>query len=164
MRRLQAWKPAALSPAPLDDLFGRPLQDLDFARLCVAGALLRAGDWDSAHRISQEIETSSGSYWHGLVHRAEPDYDNAKYWFRRVGQHPIFPRLCQAARAAAAAHPDRAIDFLRRQTAWDPFQFLDWAAMVDGERSDSETLCKTIQRQEWEFLFDYCFRQAVDEA
>ena len=56
-----------------------------------AGLYLLPGFWDDAHEIAQSIETVDGSYWHAIVHRQEPDPDNAAYWFQRVGQHPIFP-------------------------------------------------------------------------
>jgi hypothetical protein len=45
------------------------------------------GDWDRAHRIAQEVETSDGSLVHAYLHRKEGDLDNARYWYRRAG-HP----------------------------------------------------------------------------
>ena len=146
----------------------RTIRDRDMARACLAGLWLLHDGLDESHKISQEIETPTGSFWHAIMHRREPDYDNAKYWFRRVGQHGVFEPLHAAARELAtgkidtAAPPDRAADFLRTQAAWDPFRFVDLCAAVAAGRSTSETLCRRIQRREWELLFDYCFAQAVD--
>lgn len=49
---------------------------------------LLAGELDRSHSISQNDSSSSGSYWHGIMHRREGDFSNAKYWFRRAGKHP----------------------------------------------------------------------------
>ncbi|MGW8209288.1 MAG: hypothetical protein ACWGO2_09775 [Syntrophobacteria bacterium] len=44
----------------------------------------RDGDWDSAHRIVQGIE-SSDSYWiHAYLHRKEGALGNSNYWYRRA--------------------------------------------------------------------------------
>ena len=46
----------------------------------------RNGDWDGAHRIVQEIE-STDSYWiHAYLHRKEGDLANAEYWYRRAAK------------------------------------------------------------------------------
>ena len=54
---------------------------------------LLAGELDRSHSVSQTIDTPDGSFWHGIMHRREGDFWNAKYWFRRVGRHSVMERL-----------------------------------------------------------------------
>lgn len=61
--------------------------------LAEAGLWLLAGELDRSHDISQSYESAEGSFWHGIMHRREGDFGNAKYWFRRVGLHPVHERL-----------------------------------------------------------------------
>lgn len=63
-----------------------------------AAALLWHDRLDASHRVSQELGDADGAYLHGLMHRREPDYDNAKYWFARVGDHPLLPLVAREAR------------------------------------------------------------------
>jgi hypothetical protein len=161
--------PHAISRPLLDNLTiatafaPHAVRDPDMARACVAALWLYRDFLDESHQISQEIDTPTGSYWHGILHRREPDYSNAAYWFRRVGGHPAFVQLRSAA-AAIAKEPsdlDPAARFLLSQQRWDPFSFIDLCAGAMGGRNSCELLCRQIQQSEWEILFDYCFRQAV---
>ena len=43
---------------------------------------LEAGNWEAAHMLVQNDETSLGCWAHGIVHLIEGDLDNAKYWYR----------------------------------------------------------------------------------
>lgn len=139
-----------------------PVGQWDFAAACLAGLWLYHDFLDESHRISQELHTTTGSYWHALMHRREPDFDNAKYWFRRVGAHPIYEALrAAAAELAVDAPPDDA--FLRTQTSWDPFAFVDLCAASLAGRLPCEDLCRRIQKREWELLFGWCYRQAIEE-
>jgi hypothetical protein len=136
------------------------VHDRDLAAACRSGLWLYHDFLEEAHTISQEIETPEGSYWHALVHRREPDFGNSKYWFRRVGPHPIFESLrIAAARLAHDAPADAA--FLRKQSAWDAFAFVDLCEVALRGRTECELLCRQIQQREWELLFDHCYRGAT---
>src|SRR5580765_7484012 len=65
----------------------------DDALLVKAALYLKHGFLDASHKISQQIETPNGSYWHAIMHRKEGDFSNSKYWYRRVGEHPVLAAL-----------------------------------------------------------------------
>jgi hypothetical protein len=134
--------------------------DRDMVTACRAGLWLAFDFLDESHRFSQDLHTPEGSYWHGLMHRREPDFANAAYWFRRVGDHPVFEPLRQAAARQAADGPAEAA-FLTTQTTWDPFAFIDLCEAAYDERSPAHEVCRQVQRIEWEWLFAHCFRRAV---
>ena len=44
------------------------------------------GDWEGAHRVAQDIESTDGAWIHAYLHRKEGDASNAAYWYRRAGK------------------------------------------------------------------------------
>jgi hypothetical protein len=125
-------------------------------RAALAGLYLYFSCRDEAHELAQSDSSAGGSYWHGIVHRQEPDAGNASYWFRRVGEHPVFPGLLEAAEAIRAAHPDAGLNFSK---AWDPFAFIDICERARRQPgSKLERAALEIQRAEWQLLFDHCAR------
>jgi len=96
-----------------------------------AALWLYVDELDRSHRLSQQIEDQTGSYWHGIMHRREGDFSNSHYWFNKVGQHP-----------AMALIPD-----------YDPHAFIDAV-----EKGSGPELVE-LQRREWENLFGWCAGQ-----
>jgi hypothetical protein len=47
------------------------------------------GDWERAHTLVQDINTSDAAWVHAYLHRKEGDNSNAGYWYRRAGK-PVF--------------------------------------------------------------------------
>jgi hypothetical protein len=70
------------------------------SRQCFESGILLLWDFlELSHQISQSAEGEgdppTADYWHGIMHRREPDPGNAGYWFRRVGRHPAMDRLAE---------------------------------------------------------------------
>ena len=97
----------------------------------VAGLWLYADELDKSHSVSQQILTEEGSFWHGIMHRREGDFSNAKYWFRNAGALP-------------------------RRLGLDPAALTDEVAR---HHRDNPIHLVEAQRQEWETLFVHCARQ-----
>jgi hypothetical protein len=121
----------------------------------MAGLWLYFSCFDEAHGVAQNLETQEGSFWHGILHREEPDAANAAYWFRRVGQHPVFPVLRDAAEEILNAH---SVSF-RVQDTWNPTAFIDFCETARQEpASEAEKVAMEIRNAEWQILFEHCAR------
>lgn len=119
----------------------------------VRGGLLYAlDDLAGCHEFFQDTASDLVSYWHGMMHRREADFDNARYWFRRAGTVLFFDTL---HRAAALISTDMA-----KQLSWDPYLFTGQCEQqrFGGELDQSELV--RLQRAEFEVVFDYSWRQA----
>ena len=70
------------------DWFRKRLYEAAPAESALLAGLLQMHDYlDESHSVSQNMEgTALGDHWHGIMHRREPDYSNAKYWYRRLGK------------------------------------------------------------------------------
>jgi hypothetical protein len=96
---------------------------------CIRSLLfIAAGGLDQAHRLVQEISTSDAAYIHGVVHRIDDDFDNARYWFRRARTHPAAAEMYRRAAANGLTVASRPI--------WDPSLVTD---MVETSRTAGVT-------------------------
>ena len=150
----------ALQQATLATAFGSAdLADLDMARCCLSGLWLLHDFLDQSHGISQQIETSTGSYWHGVMHRREGDFSNAKYWFRHVGGHDVFDQLGPKIAELATADQMGNANLVAPHGVFDPYKMVD--ACQAAVRSGNDAFCRRVQQLEWELLFDHCYRRAL---
>ena len=148
----------ALDGLTTETLFEVPAKDSGMANACLAGLWLRFDFGARGHAVAQALKGPTGDYWHAIHHRREPDYPNAKYWFRRVGAHPIHGDLLAAAKAAG--NGSGAARTVAGWPAWDAFGFVDLCARHAGSGSADEAFCKAVQAREWELLFDYGYAVA----
>jgi len=124
----------------------------------LSGLFLLLNCWEASHDISQGIDSKEGSYWHGIAHRIEPDSSNARYWFRRVGEHPIFPELhAQAQRILDEQTQSSCKVHWSLKSSWDPFVFIDWCDEARAKPGTArEGVALAIQKAEWQLLFAWC--------
>jgi hypothetical protein len=137
-----------------EDLLGGRPADRGMASALKAGLLLLADHMEDSHALSQDLDTPEGSYWHGILHRREPDYGNARYWFRALGNHPLFDELGAVPPVGKEADPAGA--------RWDPFRFIDLCEQcIRGGREDLRERLEELQEREIVLLLAHCHRRAV---
>jgi hypothetical protein len=161
-RRIGTLEEHELRPR-LDDFFAREKISQAIQPLLRSAALLWHDHLDASHTISQGIETREGSWLHGIMHRREPDYGNAKYWFHRVGKHPAFEQLARRAQALVADREfnTAALPPTHFDGAWDADKFIDDCERC-GMSQDlelDEVLC-WVQDAEFDVLVEHIFQNA----
>jgi hypothetical protein len=169
------WQPALdeqIEAMSADPNAGGRQSNETYALAVKAGLHLWNDSLDKSHTLSQDIENDTGSYWHGIMHRMEPDYSNAEYWFRKVGVHPAFAilqaRVSQYLRNEAhlsSAGPGEIKSLLNnisQQSAWNPYMFIDAIQMQESGKyqEDTRNLLENIQRLEIAVLLQYSYKQS----
>jgi hypothetical protein len=122
--RAGVWTVKAID-AKLDELFARDGLHGRSEELIRGLALLWHDHHEPAHAIAQAIENADDSLLHAILHRREPDYGNATYWFRRVGKHPCFPAI--AKRVTELLEQQKTNGLLKQLIQggeWDAFAFI----------------------------------------
>jgi hypothetical protein len=141
----------------LDKLLGNSNTQTEPSQLILALVLLWHDHLDSAHEIAQGIANPTGSFVHGIMHRREPDYGNAAYWFRRVGKHPAFVEIANRASKTLKVKDDNLTRKLVPKGEWDPFAFIN--ACEEAARNSSpveqKELMSELQAIETSALFGW---------
>ena len=169
-RFLDTPEPADLGPGPragvrpkdelhreLDPLLANTILGQEHQHLIRALILLWHDHLDFAHRLAQDVPGPDGAFVHGIIHRREPDYSNAGYWFRRVGTHPALGTLARAATAFAKGQEARTlVSALVRANDWDPQAFINACAQAQANANPAQQeLLRHIQRIESQVLLDF---------
>ncbi len=142
--------------------------------LTEAAIWLLAGELDRSHAISQGIESPEGAFWHGIKHRREGDFWNAKYWFRKVGKHAVFEQLAgqiqqlrSASNTESRAGNNASLAYAAQDDLWrevgadlSDATKLPTALVADCEKALASQSFQLIPLQricwlEWQFLFHY---------
>ena len=136
----------------------RSIEATNFPASVRSGLLLVAEADDVSHAVSQSREGDADcDYWHGIMHRREPDYGNAGYWFRRVGRHPAMDDLPAAAKDAADAFGVQSEASTLLTDAWDPSAMIDLCRLAEASpESDLHTFCRAVQWLEMRSLLRHC--------
>lgn len=155
--RLPGWMRDAIASVTLPNVISR-----EDAVAVQAGLFQFHDDLDRSHSLSQSVQGAgrhaAGDYWHAIMHRREPDYGNSKYWFRRVGSHPVFDELSRLAEPILGNCPDPAADRWKRRlcgSGWDPMAFVDCCeSCEDDEAAPLARAAREIQLLEMLLLLD----------
>jgi hypothetical protein len=117
----------------------------------------------AAHELVEHLDTPTGAALHGIMHRREGDFDNAKYWFHQAGDHPAFHGL--QSRAASFLRQQsiprgplkESFDKMITQGNWNPYLFINAVAIQESWIGEDETrsLLEHLQHLELEALIRF---------
>jgi hypothetical protein len=124
-----------------------------------AGLLIWHDFLDEGHGQAQNLEgvpPGRGDHWHAIMHRREPDYANARYWFRRIQRPAWFAALAKFAQESAPRPPDDSwAHWIRRLVGpqgWDPLAFVDFCEACASGDLKLDWFARQVQRAEMELL------------
>ncbi len=98
----------------------------EIAQRLRATAYLHHDHADPAHDIVQDLSDADSALIHGILHRREPDFWNANYWFRQAENHPVFQRLTARVNALESSRQQQPlVERLTLSGSVDPHAFVE---------------------------------------
>ena len=154
-----------LEELSVSDLFeGIEIKDSLMADAVRSGLWLRFDSLPQSHDIISNVDSATGCLWHGILHRREGDYPNARYWMHQAGNHPVYPYLAQGAGAILAQMSSLdSNDILEAISQWDAIYFVKLCERGVREGGELESFCLQVQDLEWKILFNFCFQSALGQ-
>lgn len=105
--------PPLLPPSKASDLSLTDQISSLYVHPCLEAALhILNCDLPSAHFLCRHMQAApeyEGMFLHGILHRIEGDYDNARAWYRDVAESSVFKSIWE--------QPSEAYDFISRVEA-----------------------------------------------
>jgi hypothetical protein len=148
-----------LTPA---DVLTSPANDPREVHSLLAGLWLWHDCLDESHTISQSLPSATGSFWHGIMHRREGDFSNARYWFARCRHHPALARIAALVRSELGDRASTAPLHRLVEGEWQPDAFVDVVEAVHRNPADPlHPVAVRLQQLEWRGLFEHCLAQAT---
>lgn len=146
----------------------------EYALAYQSGLHLWNDSLDRSHTLSQNIENETGSFLHGMMHRMEGDFSNAKYWFSDVTDHPVYallqPKvipLIHCFNEQSVTQDLKLADILtsiEKQEKWQPSLFIDAIALqINSAQPNAQLdeLLRTIQWLELCELLEYTYTKVL---
>jgi len=130
----------------------------------IAALHLRNESLSLSHSYAQQIEHDmTGAYWHGIMHRMESDYSNARYWFWQASRHPVMQQVQQRVSEWLQQHWRGQVNELRSNTilqsfqhgGWSSEQFIEVVKLSSTLDNEAKQLLTMIQAIEMDALFQY---------
>ncbi len=134
-------------------LGGRPVKDPALVPLLRAALFYFHNALPDSHALLNTASGDLAAYWHGMVHRREGDFENARHWMRRAGTQPTFAEM-HARACDGSPH-------MARQTGWDPFLFIHLCEQFRFGAEEFRTEIGALQRAEFDVMFSYLWRHAA---
>lgn len=161
---------ASLAPSETGDQTHRSL--------LLAALHLFNDDLDPAHAICQGFgrDSVAGNYWHGVIHRREPDFDNARGWFGRADKWEgvlqirdgVLDVLQRVLLMPEYGHARDTAFALKRKIddagIWEPAFFVDMCETFRGTDTQDEMeslLLREVQEAEMVAALDWTYRCAI---
>lgn len=144
----------------------------------MAGLHLYNDSLHTSHSYAQQIEYDpTGAYWHGIMHRMEGDFPNAKYWFSQAGQHPAMEEAAKQISHALqnsqpgdmmsdpSGHVKQALQDFRDAAGWHPSPFTDLVQWQHGRQIEPAIMrtLEQIQAIEIRTLFAYTLEACASQ-
>lgn len=117
---------------------------------------LVVGELDRSHSVSQNDPSAEGSFWHGIMHRREGDFSNAKYWFRRVGSHPVHALLAEQIAERSSSFVDGFPANKLTDPEKLPFHLVDCCESAFRSKTEWKADLQLICWWEWQLLLQHC--------